>query len=591
MAVQFDKPGSAAHDVTADPNSKYYIGPIHNEIRSGDDIRDDVTQNVDEEIANGWLKDVTDPSEKDKVIQTRYEEQLQKTRQGLDQDLQIRDPGAPPTTMWDNATHEQMQQTITDNADSAAVAVTSEEWVALGNELTEHQQNLADAINDSVSDWQGSGGDAAREHLASVGKWLGTTAQGSSLTGRQQEIHSQSLNETQKQMAANPPVQFSVQDANARLQTITDPVQYATQATADMAMVGQQKAAQQQAARIMTQYDETVGGAIATPEFQAPPKLASGSASTGGTAASNASGTSNAGLRTLGSSTTPASAGSAGSGGEFSKSGDFAAATALNGGAGGAGGSAGDLAGSGAGSGSGSGSGSGYSGSGIGGGSYGGSGSGSGSGSGYTGSGIGTSGGNGSGGNGSYTGSNIPTDGTSPSSVTGTTISSHGGPGSVTGNIPTIGYGGGVNGDSIANRLNGLNVPGSFPAGEGIGGIGSSGAGGSGIGGAGIKGIGGSGGAGSGSAGSRLSAGSVSGAGAAEEAAAGRGGTGGASSSTGRGTTGGMPHGGGKKGEGDKEHKIADYVEGEPDLFEGEQVIAPPVIGDWKKTKTDKKKK
>jgi hypothetical protein len=51
-----------------------------------------------------------------------------------------------------------------------------------------------------------------------------------------------------------------------------------------------------------------------------------------------------------------------------------------------------------------------------------------------------------------------------------------------------------------------------------------------------------------------------------------------------------MGHGGRGKGEEDKEHRLADYLEGEPDLFEAGQVVAPPVIGDWKKAKEDKKK-
>ena len=80
-----------------------------------------------------------------------------------------------------------------------------------------------------MDSWQGDAGDAARSHLAGVSKWLGTTAQGVALTGRQQEIHSQTLNETMKQMEANPPVRFSATEANARLAGIVDPTAYAAQ--------------------------------------------------------------------------------------------------------------------------------------------------------------------------------------------------------------------------------------------------------------------------------------------------------------------------------------------------------------------------
>jgi len=588
-------------DVTADPDSQYYIGPLGNEVPSGEEIRAEVTKQVDDEIAKGWLGDVVTPLARDQEIQDRYEDRIANARQGLDEHVDVRDPGTPPSTLWENASHQQMIDAVTQQADSAAVAVTSEEWVSLGNELTEHQRNLADAIEDSLSDWQGSGGDAAREHLASVGRWLGSTAKGATLTGRQQEIHSQSLNETQKQMAANPPVRFDTQAANAQLQTITDPVQFAQQAAQYQQTQQQQEAARQQAARIMTQYDDTIGGAIATAAFPAPPKLAAaGSATTGGTAASNTASpmlsavkaqglaATSQGTAAVPDSATLAGAGSvsgavgaAGTGGASVPGGGLAAA------------SAGDTPGVDSGT--------------LGSaGSYGSGGS----------AGIGGTSGSGgrSIGSGSYTPSStggIPGLSESESSyqavpLSGTTSASSTGFGTSTGSIPTIGYSGGINGDSIASRLggtsgsydptglgtSGLSTPpltgttgaGGSALGKGVGGIGESGSG-KGVGGAGFKtGAGGS------AAAGRLAAGASSGAAAAEEAAAARAA---GASGTGRAgaTTGGAPmaHGGKQAGGEDKEHRVADYLEGDPELFEGDQVIAPPVIGDWKNNKKSKK--
>ncbi len=115
-----------------------------------------------------------------------------------------------------------------------------------------------------------------------MARWLGRTAQGAVLTGRQQQIHSQTLNETQKQMAANPPVHFSLEEANATLQQITDPVQYAQAAGQAIATMEAQRAAREQAARLMKQFDDTIGEAVDMPYFTPPPKLATG----GGAAAS-----------------------------------------------------------------------------------------------------------------------------------------------------------------------------------------------------------------------------------------------------------------------------------------------------------------
>ncbi|WP_312871326.1 PPE domain-containing protein [Amycolatopsis acididurans] len=604
-------------DVTADPDSPYYVGPIGHDLLSGDDIRAEVTKQVDEDIAKGWLGDVVTPLARDKEIQDRYEERIAKAREGLDEQIDVRDPGTPPTTMWENASHQQMIDAVTQDADSASVAVTSEEWVALGNELTEHQRNLASAIDDSLSDWQGSGGDAARQHLASVGQWLSSTAKGAKLTGRQQEIHSQALNETQKQMAANPPVQFDAQAANAQLQTITDPVRFAQQAQQYQQTQQEQEAARQQAARIMKQYDETIGGAITTPAFPAPPKLAApGSATTGGMAARNTASPMLARVEAQSATATTPQAPATPAAGQFAGSatgtGSVTAASMPDGGAvpGGASIPGGGLAAASGGFGGGS---SGYSGGSSAGGTSGYSGAPLGTGS----SSPGTSGVSGSGG-GSYQGVPLPDD-TIASSTTGFG----------TGRTPTIGYSGGINGDSIASRLGGssgsydppsginggtFNAPplggttgtgkglGGIGSGKGIGGIGESGTagkglggvgesgGGKGVGGAGLKGGGGAG--GSAASAGRLAAGAASGAVAAEEAAAARAAGAAAGAGNRSGMAGGAPmaHGGKQGGGEDKEHRVADYLEGDPELFEGDQVIAPPVIGDWKNTKKPKKK-
>jgi hypothetical protein len=606
--VALSAPGSAFDDITQNPNSPYYIGPVTSEVSSGDDIRAEVTRQVDNEIAHGWLGDVVTPLARDKEIQKRYEQQIAGSRQNLDEGLEMRDNGAAPSTVWDNATHEQMLSAINENADSAAVAVTSEEWVRLGNELTDHQQNLADAISDSLSDWQGAGGDAAREHLASVGKWLGTTAKGATLTGRQQEIHSQALNETQKQMAANPPVQFDVQAANAHLQTITDPVVYAQQAQIDQDALRQQEAARQQAARVMAQYDETVGAAATTPAFSAPPKLAGPSATTAtlpsgaaSTMSSSAADTANQAGLLSGTAATPA-----GTGGTDQLAAAAMTSAGMPGGA--------DTTGAGvpdelAAAGTGGASLDSASVPGL-------------ETSAYSADGVplsASTSGSGSvntpalssvdypSGSSSSSGSipSIP-DSTLPSSVTGTDLSSTSGDST---RMPTIGYSGGVNGDSIASRLGGTATPTGTPlsgldsfggtggiSGTSLGGSGSSGL--KGVGGlgstGGSKGVGGLGtGESAAGSGSKLGAGASSGAAAAaEEAAAGRGGAGAAGAAGRSGTSGaGMGgHGGKGKGEEDKEHRVADYLEGDPDFFEGEQVVAPPVIGDWKKSKEAKKK-
>jgi hypothetical protein len=611
-------PKSPYYDVTADSSSTYYVGPLATDSPSGDAIRAQVTAQVDQEIAGhtSWLSKIIDPLIRDGKIQDLYEKRVAEARQQLHDRVDLRSPGGAPSTVWANASHEQMNAAISQNANSATVAQASEEWVSVGNELAEHQRNLAGAISASTANWQGSGGDAAREHLANVGKWLGSTAQGAMLTGRQQEIHSQTLNETQRLMAANPPVAFSVQDANARLQQITDPAQYAAQAQQDMQTYKTQQAARGQAARVMTDFDNTVGSAVATPVFAPPPKLPGMTPRTAGT---------NGGSAVPGAQMQPAMGTPAGAtpaqGRVPALSADGTGGSGVTGGAGSPGGTAAPY-GSGVPGSPGGPSGDavhgsgGFGSGGSGGPGSGGPGGGSLAAAGFSGGGsVGTPGGvpplydstsaagytpptshpgapgfhvpplsdgttrGGSPYTGGGPGSGPSIPGGSPAGFTPGLGSSGTGSGGGSGRIPTIGRSGGVNGDSIASRLMG----GSGAAGAGAG-AGARLPGGGGAAGGGGRGIGGF----PGGSGSSLAAGSASGAAAAAAAAEAEAAAGRSAAGAGRGTTtpgmGGM---GGAKGNGDedKEHRLADYLEPEdPSIFAADEVAAPPVIGDWKNT-------
>ncbi|SFA71332.1 hypothetical protein SAMN05216266_1014 [Amycolatopsis marina] len=621
MAVSDD-----SYDVTTDPSSPYYLGPMSNEAKSGDEIRAEVTAEVDAEIADAehWLAKLILPLIRDEVIQQRYAQRIDEARDGLDEGLELRADGGPPRTVWDNAAHEQMVEAISRDADSAVIAESSEEWVRLGNELTEHQRALAASINDSMGNWEGEGGDAARTHLTEVGRWLGATASGATLAGRQQQIHSQALNETQKRMTANPPVPFSAQEANARLQTISDPVQFALQAQQDMQTFQVQQSAREQAARIMNQFDETVGSAATMPVFAAPPTLAFAMSATqtagGGAAAgarfgevrpgteappasmdaesaargqalrlgeradatANPVGTAAPGTSSLAASATPG----AGAPVVPDSSLRFAEATGATGERGSATppvtpgplpefDSSTRAAG-------------------------------------FTphGSPGGVPAATTAGQEFSHRGTQFTGQ---PQGTTASGVPAFGGPGVPTGSDtgrgrgPSIGRSGGINGDSIASRLGGLpgtasrggdrdsqapgdtrrgggspstaamgGIPGGATAGRSLGGIG----GGSGAGGAALGSAGGT-------PGQGVGTGSVSGTG---DPSGGRGGSGpaagaGAGAGAARGV-GGMPMGAGAgrgKSEEDKEYRVAEYLEPEdPAIFAADEVVAPPVIGDWK---------
>lgn len=249
--------------------------------RSGDEISAEVTNTANQVTGppGRFLDQLLGPVN-DNLIKPAYQDRAMNSRTGLGASVELREPGEGPKTLWANASHDQMFEIINSNADSSAVAVSSVEWVRLGNDLSHHQQTLGRAITDSPGDWQGDGGDAARTYLTEVAKWLGSTADGAVLTGRQQEIHAQALDETQKAMAGNPPVPFSAPEANARLSQIVDPVQFALQLSAEMDTFNRQQAARDQAAQVMHQFDETIRGSVTTPKFSPPPSLHTASTAT-----------------------------------------------------------------------------------------------------------------------------------------------------------------------------------------------------------------------------------------------------------------------------------------------------------------------
>lgn len=270
-------PRSPLYVVTADSSSTYYVGPVAPVTQSADDLKAEIASQYDSATtgADAWYHKFLSDIGRQTVIDQRFTSSATSAAGGLAQGLTTRQNGTAPQTAWDTTTHEHMNAVVNSTADPDTVSQSAQGWIDAGNQLGGHQSTIAAAINDSVEGWQGDGGDAARTQMAQIAKWMGVSAQGSALAGRQQDVHAQVLGETKKQMAANPPVAFDAAQANVKLQQITDPVQYGQQFKADMDQYNQQKAAQQQAARTMTQFDQSVGGASTTAEFPTPPPATS----------------------------------------------------------------------------------------------------------------------------------------------------------------------------------------------------------------------------------------------------------------------------------------------------------------------------
>lgn len=267
-------PGSADYDPTADRTSRYHLPERSTPVASGQQLRARVAQRLGGDPGiSGWLGGFLDRALGEVAERQRYLHQLRQSARELAAGLATRPQPPVPHTPYQHMSHPAMDAMIRSNADPVALSESAAGWLATGDGMAGHQESLAGAVHATTADWRGPAADAAREFLDTVGRWFGDVGRGARLAGRQQEIHSQVLAETQRRMAANPPVAFDARAANAALQQISDPVQYMLQYQADMRAYHAQHAAQQQAARLMASYDEQVAGATTMPEFGRPPSL------------------------------------------------------------------------------------------------------------------------------------------------------------------------------------------------------------------------------------------------------------------------------------------------------------------------------
>jgi hypothetical protein len=182
---------------------------------------------------------------------------------------------------WELLSHQDMMAAIRTNAHPGVVHVVGDVWGQFAELVDSVHQQLGQAVDASDQHWQGAASEAARGGLHQVADWLRGVADGATTIGRQQHEHAEMLAETQRQMEANPPVEFDVRQANAELQQITDPAEFAKKAASDQATMAKQADAHQRAVELMTAYDDYLEGAQApssAPVPSAPPGATNSSA-------------------------------------------------------------------------------------------------------------------------------------------------------------------------------------------------------------------------------------------------------------------------------------------------------------------------
>ncbi|KAA2259466.1 hypothetical protein F0L68_21255 [Solihabitans fulvus] len=251
---------------TPDIYAKYHLDR-HSQTQTGQQVQDQVDQDLNSKYGPfGPLVAMTLGG--DQVVD-RLDAQAASLKQGA----LIRTAPSAPGTVYIGIPHTKLHDMVNNGVDPGAVGTAGDTWTNIGNKLTTFQDRIASAIGSSETQWTGTAGEAARQAVAGIGNRAGATGTSAQLAGTLWSQQSRALS-TAKASVPPPPAQpFDPTAANAKLQTITDPLAYAKQAAADQAAYHAQEQAHQDAARAVQTYDQTVAQtAAAQPAFAPPPQ-------------------------------------------------------------------------------------------------------------------------------------------------------------------------------------------------------------------------------------------------------------------------------------------------------------------------------
>jgi hypothetical protein len=171
--------------------------------------------------------------------------------------------------------HPQLKAMVTENVDPDAVGSTGDQWISAGNAMVRFQEGVAAAISNSEADWQGKAGNSARTFMAQVGDWVGQAGQSAQLAGTQTNLQAVALADARRNMP--DPVAFDADAANSDLQSTTSPLTYVAKLANYQMQYNQAQNAHQDAAGVVSMYDNNLAGASTMPAFGAPPQMTSNS--------------------------------------------------------------------------------------------------------------------------------------------------------------------------------------------------------------------------------------------------------------------------------------------------------------------------
>ncbi|HEX5494564.1 MAG TPA: hypothetical protein VFX70_08345 [Mycobacteriales bacterium] len=199
---------------------------------------------------------------------------LSSTAKSLKQGLDLRSAPPAANVVYESIPHQTLYDSVTKGVSPSSVADVSDTWLQIGNKLTNLQDTVAQAIASTEVTWTGQAAEGARHSIAKLGNHSGQAGKSAQLAGVLTAQQSEALTNAKNSVPPPPTTPYNPQAAQQQLQTITDPIAFAKQATADHQAAAAQQASHQQAAHIVAQYDHTVSQTSASmPAFAPAPKV------------------------------------------------------------------------------------------------------------------------------------------------------------------------------------------------------------------------------------------------------------------------------------------------------------------------------
>ncbi|UVS82455.1 hypothetical protein [Actinokineospora sp. UTMC 2448] len=258
-------------DPTRDPNQPPHV-ERRDAARTRDEVHTDAERHVDRDIEeSGWLMGLVRRFSRNSEVEQRFTEQLAAQAGDLAAGVSMRTPPAMPCANYLSYPHAQLKPMVTQDVSPEDVGAMSDLYTQAGNAMVRFQNEVAAAIANSQTQWEGPAGDAARRFLADTGDWIGQAGQSAQYAGTQLALHSAALAEAKNSMPEERP--FDLGAAMRDLQATTDPLAFATKAAGYLDEYRASQAAHEEAARVVGAYDGRLSAAAAMPAFAPPPAM------------------------------------------------------------------------------------------------------------------------------------------------------------------------------------------------------------------------------------------------------------------------------------------------------------------------------